>query len=139
MAGGCAHSPRGATFPAAATCFNVDPALGGEGDGMVDSNEFDDSTPVGPPVRARRRGQQRTRRRLAGTALAVMLVIGSVVIGATRFQQHDLPPTPATSANSATSAPPVQFTPLQPFGAGVEMNLGRGSGYGMTAVVGDRA
>jgi outer membrane protein assembly factor BamB len=94
---------------------------------------YTDSAPVRSPDRARRRGQQRTRRQLAATGLAVVLVIGSVVIGATRFQRHDPPTTPATPA------PPVRFMPLQPLGAGVDMDLGQGGGYGMTAVVGDRA
>ena len=94
---------------------------------------YTDRVPVGPPELARRRGQRRTRRRLAASALAVMLVIGSVVIVATRFQQPDEPPTPATPAPSSA---PVRFTPLQPLGAGVDMALG---GYGMVAVVGDRA
>jgi len=94
---------------------------------------YTDRVPVGPPEQARRRGQRRTRRRLAASALAVMLVIGSAAVVATRFQQPDLPPTPATTTPSAA---PVRFTPLQPLGAGVDMTLG---GYGMAAVVGDRA
>ncbi|MBX6750161.1 MAG: PQQ-binding-like beta-propeller repeat protein [Micromonosporaceae bacterium] len=94
---------------------------------------YTDRVPVGPPELARRRGQRRTRRRLAASALAVMLVIGSVVVIATRFQRPDLPPTPTTPTPSAA---PVRFTELQPLGAGVDMELG---GYGMAAVVGDRA
>src|SRR5690349_2339504 len=97
-----------------------------------------DTSSTGGPGPARHRGQQRTRRRLTATFVAIVLLIGAVTVATVRFARPDHPPA-NPRPTPTVPARPVAFTPLRQIGPGLNLDLavpnGLGtSGYGMASV-----
>jgi hypothetical protein len=91
-----------------------------------------DTVPPPAPERARRRGDQRRRSRVAIICATLVLLVGAgAAVARADFGQRRNPPA------APTPHPTVAFTTLSPVGTSIPMALGR-SGVGVASVSDDR-
>lgn len=89
-----------------------------------------DTVPLAPPGRARRRGENRRRGRLAAGLALVVVLVGTVLIGTVTIARRQATP-------AVPPPPTVDFHPLVPVGEPVPIELGQD--FAMALVVDDRA